>query len=241
TSTIAQWSRKVYEYANSEENVKSELAYWEAQPWEESNRLYNAEGFAKNTSDDESQYGADICYEHSICSNACEYLLSDEFQSNTISIATVFVHAFSQAISSLTQSKVTHFEYFATGREQYVRGVDVSRTIGHFVESTQIFITQSESDDRIEQLRECHAKMQELPALGLGFNAIKHMCKDTSAGDKLKSCRTAEFLINYMPPGQNLTDKDRPSDIPAGFVDMAKENPGRTSSPNPAKIIMAAY
>lgn len=242
TSTIGQWSRKVYEYANSPASLQTELDYWDAQPWNETNRLYDfPDGYLKNTSDDKSQYGKDVVIEHYICPKASEYLLGEAFKSSAVSIAGVLLHAFSQVICRLTQSKVTHFEHFSTGREQYLRGVDVSRTIGHFVESTQVFLTQSDAENRFEQLRDCQKQMQALPASGLGFNAVKQLCSDASIRDKFRNFRTAEFLINYIPPGQDTIESDQAVDIPDGVFKMASEHPGQMSSPEVGKIVLASH
>lgn len=108
------------------------------------------------------------------------------------------------------------------GREPFLPGMDVSRTIGWFTSLYPVLLDASFEDDLSRQIKENKESLHQVPGKGLGFGILKYL-----GGDELKTKivfnQAPQIRFNYL--GQFDVDLEQMSSF-----GIARESSGESGS-----------
>jgi hypothetical protein len=158
------------------------------------------------------------------------------------SASDILFSAYAKSISDLTNNRYVRFELLTTGRDNIIRGVDVSKTIGYFSEYVPVVIETCCDNDIVERISSWRRQFKQIPSAGLSFNALRYLCDDQSVRRELMRIPYAEFNINFIPPYiEDGSKKDDWGELPVDLIRPSNENVGRTHNPNLADIAWPCY
>lgn len=105
------------------------------------------------------------------------------------------------------------------GREEIVKGLNVSRTVGWFTSLFPVVLPVAKSGQLGEQIKLVKETMRAIPNKGIGYAILKHLTDSEHKRD-IHFTRQPEVVFNYL--GQYDADLDNElftlSDLPEGRV-----------------------
>ena len=84
------------------------------------------------------------------------------------------------------------------GREALFDDLDLSRTVGWFTALFPVFLELDGAEPPGEALKSVKEQLRRLPNRGVGYGALRYLCRDAALAEPLKSQAPAEVGFNYM-------------------------------------------
>jgi len=215
TDSYKYWAEKLVEYADSEVFLQ-EKAWWAGlesrtvQPIAKD--FPGGEGYIKDTA-------------------ARSFRLSEE---ETRLLLTRVNHAFNTEVNHILlcalvlsvektfgQKKVL-VSLEGHGREEIIREVDISRTVGWFTSNYPVVLAASHSSDLSRQIKEVKESLQRVPHKGIGYGILKYLTAGQNKED-------LEFTLNPRISFNYLGQFD--SDVGHMSFAIAPESSGSPLSP----------
>jgi amino acid adenylation domain-containing protein/non-ribosomal peptide synthase protein (TIGR01720 family) len=215
TDSFKTWSEKLHEYANDQSFLKEKL-YWQ-------NLAAHDLPVIKKDFPVETDYLKD--------KNALSFTLNEEETSLLLTKANV---AFGTEISDLllTALGLGLQETFAIqrilialeghGREEIIKDVDITRTVGWFTSLYPVLLDFSYENDLSRQIKDIKENLHRVPNKGIGYGILKYLTVEEVTGD-IDLTLNPQICFNYL--GQFDTDINQFSSF-----QPAKESPGNPRS-----------
>ena len=108
------------------------------------------------------------------------------------------------------------------GREEVIRDVDISRTVGWFTSNYPVVLAASHSGDLARQIKEVKESLQRVPHKGIGYGILKYVTANRYKEDM-------DFKLNPRISFNYLGQFD--SDVEHLAFDIARESSGSPMSP----------
>jgi len=109
------------------------------------------------------------------------------------------------------------------GREEIIKGIDISRTVGWFTSEFPVILDMSYRGDMSRQIKEVKESLHQVPNKGIGYGILKYL---TSESNKSEFGFKLDPQIGFNYLGQFDTDVNRPS------FEIAEESSGNDVSLN---------
>ena len=230
TNSVAEYGNYLHHYANSDSS-EQEVQYWTGLPWNDMAVLMdNPDGVAANKSGDIKQYGEIFFVAETLDEDSTEKLLSGGGQGN-LSEGHIIFTAFTNAIAKLTGREHVRFDMTTTGREKFLRGCDVSNTIGWLTDFIPVVVDVDTEADAHDQVKSYSEQLLASPNSGMSFNTVKRLSEDPETKKQLESIPDSEFCINYVPKSMNTGSAEDFTDLPIHLIYPAEEDPGEKHTP----------
>ncbi|NLN64296.1 MAG: amino acid adenylation domain-containing protein [Clostridiaceae bacterium] len=200
TSSFQEWSLKLVEYANSKE-IKKEYAYWrdiEAMDIpllpvdyenKETPRLKDARSVEISLSREETQR-----------------ILQEANKPYNTEINDLLLTALALAINKWTNQDTILINLEGHGREDIIKDVDITRTVGWFTSQYPVRIDLSEKDDISYLLRSVKEEIRKIPNKGIGYGILRYLSEDSA--DSIEFKNNPEICFNYLGQFEQAVDTE---------------------------------
>ncbi|MDJ0579751.1 non-ribosomal peptide synthetase [Crocosphaera sp.] len=201
TTSFKQWSEKLVELANLDNNLQTEIEYWQSLSGTELPSLSldydsteNTEATAKNIT-------------VSLTAEETNLLLQDIPKIHHTHINEILITALTLSITEITQNPLIQIDLEGHGREQeIVKGANLVRTIGWF---TSIFpvIFKIENNKNLElSLTSIKEELSNIPNRGISYGILHYLRSD----EILEAISPSKILFNYLGIMEQLLAENSP-------------------------------
>ncbi|WP_242836733.1 non-ribosomal peptide synthetase [Clostridium sp. BNL1100] len=201
TSSLKDWSERIYTYSNSSEFLK-EIDYWEKV---ESTPIAL---LPKDTTFGEERHKYDVAINETLLSgNETKVLMKNVNQSFDTDIKDLLATAFGAAVKEWTGTNNILIDYKIHGRENIFDEIDVSRTVGWFATEFPAILDMSKLEDLPAQIISIRDMFRNVPGRGLGYEILREVTLPENKKD-LKLNLHPEILFNYSGDFAGRTNED---------------------------------
>jgi non-ribosomal peptide synthase protein (TIGR01720 family) len=216
TTSFKEWSERLEEYSQSPA-VEQEQSYWLSLPWHSVAPLsVDYEGGENSVASEGTVYV-------SLNKGETQALLHEVPATLHTQINEVLLTALTGAFAKRHSARYLPIDLEGHGREEVLRKVDLTRTVGWF---TSVFpvLLELEGNDKTGALLSIKEQLRRIPQRGIGYGLLRYVTKASDIADKLKALPQSELSFNYLGQIDHL-----PGSSPL-FV-LAKESCGVARSP----------
>lgn len=214
SSSFKQWSEKIQHYANST-SLLQQIPYW--QTYEQLTisaipRDFDGDFYLKDAQQ----------LSFSLDPGQTRELLTRVNQAYNTEINDILLTALGLAMNQTFSVSGLLLTLEGHGRENIIRDVDISRTVGWFTSTYPVYLDMSYTSDMSRQIKEVKESLSKVLDKGIGFGILKYLtAPENKPGLSMDYRSTIQF--NYL--GQFDTDIDQMSSF-----DMSPESCGDTMS-----------
>ncbi len=201
TSSLKEWSERIYAYSNSSEFLK-EIDYWRKIENTPIALLPKDTTFAE----ERHKYDVAIC-ETLLSENETKLLMKNVNQSLDTDIKDLLATAFGAAVKEWTGTNNILIDYKIHGRENIFEGIDVSRTVGWFATEFPAILDMSKLEDLPAQIISIRDMFRNVPGRGLGYETLREVTLPENKKE-LKLNLHPEILFNYSGDFAGRTNED---------------------------------
>jgi len=221
TDSFKEWAERIHEYSISDELLR-EKEYWRRLetmplgelPWDnDSTNSYHA--LMKDT----------ITVDFTLSQPETEILLTKAGQIYAAGTDEILLTALAYSLKQWHGHNKTAIHLEGHGREDIIKGADVSRTIGWFTAVYPVILDSPDASDA-EQIGAIKNMLRNIPNRGMGYGILKYVTPEIYKRE-LKFSLKPRISFNYLGQFEAYG---------TGFFESAKESAGNAVSPN-AKII----
>lgn len=217
TSSFAQWTAALSQYANSQRAL-NDLPYWQAQVNQRAPNLpvdLSAD-LSKNT------LGSTLYFESSLDSEMTQALLTEVPKAYRTQINDILMTALVTALGRWTQLQEFEISLEGHGREDLFDDLDVTRTVGWFTSLFPVRLSYRKDEDLDQTIGRIKDRMRNIPANGLTYGLLRYLNSDELIRQSLTQDAASPISFNYLgqfdqgAQGQLLLDEakgDTGSDI----------------------------
>lgn len=222
TDSYQTWVNQLIEYANSKAMYK-ELPYW--------HRIESSE--IKELPKSDHRIGAkkvmdNISYSFQLSKVETEQLLSKVHAAYNTEINDILLTALGRAVWQWTGEENVLICLEGHGREEIIKSVNISRTVGWFTSIYPVVLNLPDSEDLSYHLKLVKENIRSIPNKGVGYGLLKYLANE-HGHDDIQFNLEPEIKFNYL--GQ--FDKDVNTDV-FGVSDISY---GQTVSPDAEREI----
>ncbi|MBB6716466.1 non-ribosomal peptide synthetase, partial [Clostridium gasigenes] len=200
TTSFKEWGTKQKEYANTYK-IKKQLAYWNNIESEDINELPKDKYGGKSKFCNLRSIRAKLTKEET------KKMLKYSNKAYDTEINDILLSTLSLTISQWTREKNTLINLESHGREEIIKNVDITRTIGWFTSQYPVVLKNS-GTDLGALIKNTKDLLRRIPNKGIDYGIIKYLSKD-EIKNKIKFKLKPEICFNYL--GQ--FDEDINNDI----------------------------
>jgi len=199
TTAFRQWSERLSEYAQSEE-LRGELTHWATISSASITRI------PVDSSDGLNTAGSTRTVEASLGAEETHALLHDLPKTFRTQVNDVLLTSLAEAFAPWTGSRSLLIDLEGHGREALFEDLDVSRTVGWFTTIYPVLLDLEEAIAPSDALKRVKEQLRRIPNNGFGYGALRYLCRDREAVERLRAQPKAEVAFLYL--GQfNLAGK----------------------------------
>ncbi len=207
------WSERLYSYAQSREAAR-ELKYWREIDRTELLPLPRNEGKANRLKDSRTlSVKLDEQY--------TKRLLTQSHGAYSTEINDLLLTALGLTIGEWTGQQEVAVSLEGHGRENLIKGMNVTRTVGWFTSVYPVLLEVSRPEDTGYQIKLTKDSLRKVPNKGIGYGLLKHLREESGEPWRLHP----EIGFNYM--GQYDEDMQQGS----GRFELSREEIGPQFSP----------
>ncbi|WP_278286427.1 MULTISPECIES: non-ribosomal peptide synthetase [Clostridium] len=196
TTSFKEWAVEQKEYADSY-RIRKQLEYWKGIDKCDIRKLPKDREVAVTKMADLRSIGFNLTEQQT------ETLLKNVNKAYNTEINDILLTALGLAISKWTGSENTLVNLEGHGREEIIKNVDITRTVGWFTSQYPV-VLNSNSNDLEATIKNIKDSLRRVPDKGIGYGIIKYLSKD-----KMEFRLKPEISFNYL--GQ--FDEDINNDI----------------------------
>ena len=215
TDSYKYWAEKLTAYADSEAFL-SEKAWWAemeaeaVQPIPED--FPGGEGFIKDTA----------AQSFRLSEEETRLLLTKVNHAFNTEVNHILLCALALSVEKTFGRKKVLVSLEGHGREEIIRDVDISRTVGWFTSNYPVVLDASHGSDLSKQIKELKESLQRVPHKGTGYGILKYLTSDQYKED-------IDFKLNPRIGFNYLGQFD--SDVEHLAFNIAPESSGSPMSP----------
>jgi iturin family lipopeptide synthetase C len=214
TDSFKLWAEKLVEYANSKVFLK-EKTYWAKLEGTQVSQL------KKDFEEEDNLKKNRVNLSFRLSEEETDLLLTKVNEAFGTEINDILLTAFGLAIKRDFNNERVLIALEAHGREQFLEGVDINRTLGWFTCIYPAILDLSYHNNIDRQIKEIKENLHQVPNKGVGYGLLRYLTKKEYKKE-LTLERKPQISFNYL--GQFDTDLGEVS------FKIAKESPGNTSS-----------
>ncbi|GAB1528923.1 MULTISPECIES: amino acid adenylation domain-containing protein [Brevibacillus] len=215
TDSYQTWSEELQKYAQGSE-IQQEIGYWKQVEEMPFSPLAKAETNGALLMQDTT----DVTIE--LDEDFTEKLLKQSHQAYNTEVNDLLLTALGSAVKEWAGIEHVLVNLEGHGREEIVKGIDISRTVGWFTAQYPFVLDMSRSESLGYQIKMVKDSLRRVPNKGVGYSILQYL----SAGQAdvpLTFQVKPEISFNYL--GQFDTD------LESGSITTSSLSPGREISP----------
>ena len=189
TTSFKQWAECLQEYAQST-TLRKEQDYWLAPrqrshlPVDFPNRA-NTVGLARTVS-------------VSLSESQTQALLKEVPSAYQTQVNDVLLTALVQTFADWTQQRSLLVNLEGHGREEIIKDVDLSRTVGWFTTLFPVLLELEAASEPGEALKAIKEQLRQIPNRGIGYGVLRYLQPDPSVKERSRQLPQPEVCFNYL-------------------------------------------
>jgi non-ribosomal peptide synthase protein (TIGR01720 family) len=210
TDSFKDWAQRLDEYANSPELLK-EINYWTNLEKTETIPL------PKDREIEERRYMNNNSVKIELSIEETEKMLKRVNHAYNTEVNDILLTALGLAVREWTGNDKVLISLEGHGREEIIKDIDISRTVGWFTTQYPVVLDVSGQLDISRMIKSVKENIRQIPNKGIGYGILKYLTLPENKAD-LNFNLNPEISFNYL--GQfnqdNVDNLFGVSDIPAG-------------------------
>jgi non-ribosomal peptide synthase protein (TIGR01720 family) len=196
-SSYKDYALKLKEYSNSNSLLK-EQSYW--------SRVSNSKVkfIGKNSALSVGKYGDSKTLSILLDKDETNKLLRQTNKAYNTQINDILLTALLLTTRSITGENKLKVSMEGHGREDVLKDIDVSRTVGWFTSMYPVYIDLGEDIEISKNIKMVKETLRKIPNKGVGYGILNYLSKDTLLENEEKP----EILFNYLGEMDNSLDKE---------------------------------
>jgi non-ribosomal peptide synthase protein (TIGR01720 family) len=219
TTSYKQWSEELQKYAQSSV-VEKELTYWLEQ-------LESTKKYLHSLPKDFRESDNTIAYADTISvtlsQKETQALLQEIPSTYQTQINDVLLTALAQAFKQWTGNDFLLIELEGHGREEILKNIDLSRTVGWFTTTFPVVLNSRKNCSLGEALKSLKEQLRCLPDRGFSYGLLYYLNHDQSIRKQIQQFPQAEVRFNYLGRFDRVVSNS--------IFQQAKESTGLNQSP----------
>ena len=191
TTSFQYWARRLTEYAQSA-SLREELSHWLAGPRTKVSPIPVDYAGGANTESSASTVSVSLGAEET------KALLQEIHQAYHTHINDVLLTALVQAFAQWTGSRNLLIDLEGHGREEIVKDVDLSRTVGWFTSIFPVLLDLGQASDPGDAVKLVKEQLRGIPINGIGYGLLHYLSGDADIVETLQTLPRAEVSFNYL-------------------------------------------
>jgi amino acid adenylation domain-containing protein/non-ribosomal peptide synthase protein (TIGR01720 family) len=216
TTSVKQWAKKLQEYANLA-SVKSEINYWLSQPYQ------NISPLPVDFPNGENTVASARTVSVSLSQTETTSLLNEVPTVYQTQINDILLTALVQTFEQLTGNSSLLIDLEGHGREDILKNVDLSRTVGWFTTIFPVLLDITSTFNPGEALKTVKEKLRSISYKGINYSVLRYL-SEKSIAEKLKALPQPEVVFNYLGQFDQVISE-------TSMFRPATESTGETQSP----------
>jgi amino acid adenylation domain-containing protein/non-ribosomal peptide synthase protein (TIGR01720 family) len=210
TNSFKDWVDELAAYANSRE-LLNEIKYWLKVEKTDIKPLPQDKVIKKRRS------GENDHIQFKLTKEETEKLLKQVNSAYNTEVNDILLTALALTITEWAGQGSVLVNLEGHGREEIIKGIDISRTVGWFTSQYPIVLNTSGKRDLAYKIKTVKESMRKIPNKGIGYGILKYMTSSENKG-VLRCNLKPEINFNYLGQfdGDVNTELFTVSDIPAG-------------------------
>ena len=189
TTSFKSWAERLTEHASSAA-LRDELDYWCVNGTDHNARLPLDHPGGTNTTASARTVSV------SLNADDTRTLLQEVPTAFRTQINEVLLTALVRALARWTGSNSVVVDLEGHGREEILKGVDLSRTVGWFTTIFPVLLDCGDSQTTVDVLRSLKERLRTIPNRGIGYGLLRY--SNDAAAEKLRALPQAEVRLNYL-------------------------------------------
>ncbi|MBD0255793.1 MAG: amino acid adenylation domain-containing protein [Cytophagales bacterium] len=190
TDSFKGWAEKLRAYADSAPLLR-EAAFWRALEENEAEPLYRDFDGADNSYRNRGRYS------FSLDANLTEQLLTKPYRAYTIDMNVSLLAALARSIGRVWGQKRIAINLEGHGREEIIKDVNLSRTVGWFTSIYPVLLDCTAGSDFAAQLPGLKEQLKAIPFNGIGYGLLKYLTAAEQPGGSGFALQP-EITFNYL-------------------------------------------
>ncbi|WP_139488459.1 non-ribosomal peptide synthase/polyketide synthase [Brevibacillus dissolubilis] len=190
TTSFREWGQQLQQYADSDA-MQQEKAYWTARTTDVPS-LPTDHAYEVNREADTGQITLSLTAEET------KALLQETLAPYRLQINDVLLTALTKAIQRWTGANATAIHLEGHGREDIIKGADLSRTVGWFTSMYPLVLEIGQAKTWGEALKSVKEQLRRIPNKGVGYGILRYLSSDQALVEQLKSQPKPEISFNYL-------------------------------------------
>jgi len=192
TTSFKQWAELLQEYAHSAQ-LQQEWDYWLAKPRQQVLRLPVDFPEAINTVATACTVSVSLNQEQT------QALIQEVPTAYRTQINDVLLTALMQTFEQWTQVPFLLVDLEGHGREDFLQGVNLSRTVGWFTTISPIYLNLEAVSSPGDALKTIKEQLRKIPNQGLGYGVLRYLSSKTQeTAEQLQAIPQPEVSFNYL-------------------------------------------
>ncbi|HEX8161805.1 MAG TPA: amino acid adenylation domain-containing protein, partial [Pyrinomonadaceae bacterium] len=191
TTSFKRWAEQLEEYARSEA-ARGELDYWTGQQQGGAAPVPVDKRGGPNT------VASTRVVRASLTESETRALLHDVPRAYGTRIDDALLAALARAYRGWSGADALLIDMEGHGREEIVRGADLSRTVGWFTTHFPVLLKLDAAARPEDDLVAVKERLRAIPNRGIGYGLLRYLGGDERAGGRLRALQEAEISFNYL-------------------------------------------
>ncbi|AJS57348.1 non-ribosomal peptide synthetase [Paenibacillus sp. IHBB 10380] len=211
TDSFQTWAKGLREYANSKV-MRKEIEYWNKV------ECLEVKALPKSSSPSDSIKVVDnLIYSFQLSKIETENLLGKVHGAYSTEINDILLTALGRAVRQWTGEEKVLVCLEGHGREEIIKNINISRTVGWFTSVYPVVLDMLNSQDVSYHIKSVKENIRRIPNKGIGYGLLRYLTTEENRED-IKFNLEPEIKFNYL--GQFDTDVNTDvfsiSDVPYG-------------------------
>ncbi|OAB38377.1 non-ribosomal peptide synthetase [Paenibacillus glacialis] len=211
TDSFQTWAKGLREYANSKA-MRKEFEYWNKVESLEVKTLPKS-----NYSQDSIKVLDNLTYSFHLSKIETDHLLGKVHGAYSTEINDILLTALGRAVSQWTGEEKVLVCLEGHGREEIIKNMNISRTVGWFTSVYPVVLDMLNSQDMSYHIKSVKENIRRIPNKGIGYGLLRYLATE-EIRENIKFNLEPEIKFNYL--GQFDTDVNTDvfsiSDVPYG-------------------------
>jgi iturin family lipopeptide synthetase C len=170
STSYKEWAEKLYEYSNSQE-LLAELEYWQRVEEMALLPMFKSKVTHKGKLKDCRNSSFELTGEDT------EKLLKEVNKAYNTEINDILLTAFSIAAADWTGAEKVSIHLEGHGREDIIKGIDITRTIGWFTSLYPVLLDMKNRHDLSAVIKNTKETLRRIPRKGIGYGILRYLTK----------------------------------------------------------------
>jgi non-ribosomal peptide synthase protein (TIGR01720 family) len=191
TTSLKQWSERLSAHARSSE-VAQELTYWSSVGEGVDARL------PVDFPEGENNYGSSEELSSSLTTDETRALIHRCRAAYGTQVDELLLTAVTQAFSRWTGEATVLLDLEGHGREEFIDGIDVTRTVGWFTTIYPVALTLEPGATHHDATKQISGRLRAIPRHGMNYGLLRYLAEDSTIAERLKEAPQPEVGFLYL-------------------------------------------